>query len=233
MPAALAAAEEAGASGARTIAAIVAGYEIQIRLSMALGPSDHYERGFHPTATCGAFGAAAAVGNVLGLDAAQIESAFGICLSQAAGSMQFLADGAWTKRSHVGHAAMCGLMAATLAAEGFRGPAQAFEGKAGFLASHAPDPDPAKAVAGPRRGLGDHADRGEALSVLPLRPRGDGRHHRPAREARPPARGCAGDRGRPAGDRLEDRRRPARRQAETRKASSTASSPCPSSPRPP
>ena len=148
VPAALAAAEEAGVSGAQTIAAIVAGYEIQIRLSLALGPSDHYERGFHPTATCGAFGAAAAVGNVLGLDAGQIESAFGICLSQAAGSMQFLADGAWTKRSHVGHAAMCGLMAATLAAEGFRGPAQAFEGKAGFLASHAPNPDSAKAVAG-------------------------------------------------------------------------------------
>lgn len=148
VPAALAAAEEAGVSGARAIAAIVAGYEIQIRLSMALGPSDHYERGFHPTATCGAFGAAAAVGNVMGLDAGQIESAFGICLSQAAGSMQFLADGAWTKRSHVGNAAMTGLIAATLAAEGYRGPAQAFEGKAGFLASHAPNPDPAKAVAG-------------------------------------------------------------------------------------
>lgn len=148
VPAALAAAEEAGASGDRTIAAIVAGYEIQIRLSMALGPSDHYERGFHPTATCGAFGAAAAVANIMGLDAGQIESAFGICLSQAAGSMQFLADGAWTKRSHVGNAAMTGLIAATLAAEGYRGPAQAFEGKAGFLASHAPNPDPAKAVAG-------------------------------------------------------------------------------------
>ena len=84
----------------------------------------------------------------MGLDAGQIESAFGICLSQAAGSMQFLADGAWTKRSHVGNAAMTGLIAATLAAEGYRGPAQAFEGKAGFLASHAPNPDPAKAVAG-------------------------------------------------------------------------------------
>ncbi len=148
VPAALAAAEEAGASGDRAIAAIVAGYEIQIRLSLALGPSDHYERGFHPTATCGAFGAAAAVANIMGLNAGQIESAFGICLSQAAGSMQFLADGAWTKRSHVGNAAMTGLIAATLAAEGYRGPAQAFEGKAGFLASHAPNPDPAKAVAG-------------------------------------------------------------------------------------
>jgi len=148
VPAALAAAEEAGASGRQVIAAIVAGYEIQIRLSLALGPSDHYNRGFHPTATCGAFGAAAAVGVIMGLSADQIESAFGICLSQTAGSMQFLHDGAWTKRSHVGHAAMCGLMAATLAAEGYVGPAEAFEGKSGFFNSHAPDPEPAKAIAG-------------------------------------------------------------------------------------
>ena len=148
VPAALAAAEEAGASGAQAIAAIVAGYEVQIRISLALGPADHYRRGFHPTATCGAFGATAAVANIMGLDAGQIESAFGICLSQAAGSMQFLADGAWTKRFHVGNAALCGLIAATLAAEGYRGPAQALEGRAGFLASHAPNPDPAKAAAG-------------------------------------------------------------------------------------
>jgi 2-methylcitrate dehydratase PrpD len=148
MPAALAAAEEANATGAQAIAAIVAGYEVQIRLSLALGPSDHYGRGFHPTATCGAFGAAAAVGNIMDLTADQMESAFGICLSMAAGSMQFLADGAWTKRSHVGHAAMCGLIAATLAAEGYRGPTEAFEGSAGFLVSHAPNPDPAKASAG-------------------------------------------------------------------------------------
>lgn len=147
VPAALAAAEEAGAKGAQVIAAIVAGYEVQIRLSLALGPSDHYARGFHPTATCGAFGAAAASGNIMGLSADQMASAFGICLSQTSGSMQFLSDGAWTKRSHVGHAAMCGLMAATLAGEGFVGPAEAFEGKAGFLISHAPNPDPEKAAA--------------------------------------------------------------------------------------
>ena len=55
------------------------------------------------------------------LDPEQMERAFGIALSQSAGSMQFLADGAWTKRFHVGHAAMCGLMAATFAGEGFKG----------------------------------------------------------------------------------------------------------------
>ena len=146
VPAALAAAEMAGADGEELIPAIIAGYEIQIRLSLALGPTDHYDRGFHPTATCGVFGAAAAAGRLFCLSPEQMERAFGIALSQSAGSMQFLVDGAWTKRFHVGHAAMCGLMAATFAAEGFKGPLDAFEGKAGFFHAYAPDPDPSKAV---------------------------------------------------------------------------------------
>src|SRR5690606_4313304 len=100
------------------LAAAVAGYEIQIRLSLALDPRAHYDQGFHPTATCGAFGAAAAAGRVFGLDAERLAHAFGIVLSMAAGSMQFLVNGAWTKRTHVGHAALCGLMAAVMAREG-------------------------------------------------------------------------------------------------------------------
>lgn len=147
VPAALAAAEMVGASGRDLIAACVAGYEIQIRLALALNPSDHYDRGFHPTATTGVFAAAATAGKLLGLDANGIESAFGIALSQAAGSMQFLHDGAWTKRSHVGQAASNGLMCATLAAEGFQGPAEAFEGKWGFLHAYAPAANAAKSVA--------------------------------------------------------------------------------------
>ena len=148
VPAALAAAEMAGADGEELIPAIIAGYEIQIRLSLALGPTDHYDRGFHPTATCGVFGAAAAAGRLFCLGPEQMARAFGIALSQSAGSMQFLVDGAWTKRFHVGHAAMCGLMAATLADEGFKGPLDAFEGKAGFFHAYAPEPQPEKAVQG-------------------------------------------------------------------------------------
>jgi len=144
VPAALAAAEMAGASGKDLIAACVAGYEVQIRLALALNPSEHYDRGFHPTATCGVFGAAAAAGKLLGLDGAGIQSAFGIALSQAAGSMQFLADGSWTKRSHVGQAASNGLICATMAAEGFKGPDEAFEGNWGFLGAYAPNSDAAK-----------------------------------------------------------------------------------------
>jgi 2-methylcitrate dehydratase PrpD len=152
VPAALAAAQMADANGKQLIAAIVAGYEVQIRLSLALVPKDHYDRGFHPTATCGTFGAAAAAGRALGLDADAIASAFGICGSQAAGSMQFLADGAWNKRFHVGSAAANGVMAATLAAEGYQGAANSIEGKSGFLNAYAPNPQPHLAIAG----LGEH-----------------------------------------------------------------------------
>src|SRR5687767_8251819 len=150
-PAAFAAAEMTGSDGKALIAAIVAGYEVQIRLSLALDPAAHYDRGFHPSATCGAFGAAAAAGRVLGLDSQGHANAFGIVLSMAAGSMQFLANGAWTKRSHVGHAAMCGLIAATLAREGYKGAAEPLEGKWGFLHGYAPASDGRKAIDGLNR----------------------------------------------------------------------------------
>jgi len=117
IPAALAAGEMAGAGGAEVLAAIIAGYEMTCRIALALPAGEHYARGFHPTATCGAFGAAAAAGRVFGLDAAAIASALGIALSQSAGSLQFLANGAWTKRFQVGWAALSGLAAATLAFE--------------------------------------------------------------------------------------------------------------------
>lgn len=147
IPAALAAAEMTGADGRTVLAAIVAGYEVTCRLALALPAGEHYDRGYHPTATCGAFGAAAAAARVFGLPAAAIEDAFGIALSQSAGSLQFLANGAWTKRFQVGWSAMAGLTAATLAREGFRGAAAALEGKHGFLHAYAPSPDPARALA--------------------------------------------------------------------------------------
>lgn len=148
VPAALAAAEMTGAHGRDVIAGVVAGYEVQIRLSLALVPKDHYVRGFHPTSTCGAFGAAAAAARVFGLSAEQTADAFGICLSQAAGTVQFVANGSWTKLFQVGYAAMNGLIAASLAREGFIGAAESIEGKAGFLRTYAPDPVPEIAIEG-------------------------------------------------------------------------------------
>ena len=148
IPAAIAAGEMVGASGADVLAAIVAGYEVTCRVALALPAGEHYARGFHPTATCGAFGAAAAAGRVFGLDEETIASALGITLSQAAGSLQFLANGAWTKRFQVGWAAMNGLAAATMAREGFKGAAEALEGKAGFMRAYAPNPTPERALVG-------------------------------------------------------------------------------------
>src|SRR5690606_20530059 len=129
IPAALAAAEMVGADGKTVLAAIVAGYEVTCRLALSLPGGDHYDRGYLPTATCGAVGAAAAAARVFGLSASQVEDAFGIALSQAAGSLQFLASGAWTKRFQVGWSALNGLTAASLAREGFRGAGEALEGR--------------------------------------------------------------------------------------------------------
>jgi len=148
IPAALAAAEMCGAGGKAVIAGVVAGFETQIRLSLALVPAEHYRRGFHPTPTCGVFGAAAAAAVVMGLDAEQVQDAFGLCGSHAAGSMQFLHDGAWNKPYHTGFAASNGLAAACMAAEGMRGAREAVEGRSGFLHGYAPSPRPELAVAG-------------------------------------------------------------------------------------
>ena len=148
VPAAFAAAELVDASGADLLAAIVVGFEVACRIGMALDPTAHYARGFHPTATAGNFGAAAAAGRLFGLDAKGMESAFGVAASQASGSLQFLENGAWNKRYQVGEAAMKGLMAASLAAQGFHGASQALEGRNGFLKGYTDGADFSRAVAG-------------------------------------------------------------------------------------
>jgi 2-methylcitrate dehydratase PrpD len=122
--------------------AVVAGYETAARIAMAVQPKEHYLLGFHPTATCGVFGAAVTASKLLGLGADQMLSAVGIAGSMAAGSLEFLADGAWTKRLHPGLAAQNGMQAAMLAAEGFRGPSGILEGRDGFLAGYSRHPLP-------------------------------------------------------------------------------------------
>jgi 2-methylcitrate dehydratase PrpD len=146
--AALAAAQITGAATRELVTGIVAGYEVMTRVSRALQPQDHADRGFHLSATTGIFGAAAAAGRILGLDARELEHAFGTALSRAAGSGQFLENGAWTKRFHIGAAAADGLMAAVLAREGFTGAARAIEGPRGFLRLYASEPRVERATAG-------------------------------------------------------------------------------------
>lgn len=148
VPAAFAVGEMVGASGEQVLTAIVAGYEVCCRLGNALDPTSHYARGFHPTATAGTYGAAAAAGKLLGLSEEQLISAFGVSGSQAAGSLQFLVNGAWNKRYQVGAAAMNGVIAATLAKNDFLGATESVEGKHGLLVGYSDDAHPEKATAG-------------------------------------------------------------------------------------
>jgi 2-methylcitrate dehydratase PrpD len=145
-PAAFAACEMANKSGKRLIEGVVLGYDVMIRLGKALGPKEHYGRGFHPTGTCGTFGATAAVAKILGLSETQIVNAFGIAGSQAAGSMEFLAQGAWTKRMHPGWAAHNGIVACLLAKKGFKGPSTIIEGRDGFLHAYSLNADANKVL---------------------------------------------------------------------------------------
>jgi 2-methylcitrate dehydratase PrpD len=148
VPAAFAVGEMVGASGRDVLVAIVAGYEVCCRLGNALDPTSHYARGFHPTATAGTFGATAAAAKLYGLSSEQIISAFGVSGSQAAGSLQFLVNGAWNKRYQVGAAAMNGVIAATLARDDFIGATESIEGIHGLLVGYSDNAHPDQAVAG-------------------------------------------------------------------------------------
>ncbi len=147
-PTSLAMGDLAPLSGKRFITSVVTGYDVMVRLGRALKPLEHYGRGFHPTGTCGAFGAAAAAGHALGLDGNCLSHALGIAGSQTSGSMEFLAQGAWTKRFHPGWAAHSGIWAALLARNGFVGPASILEGRDGFLQAYSGDPDPDSVLPG-------------------------------------------------------------------------------------
>jgi 2-methylcitrate dehydratase PrpD len=127
----LAVAEWQNGIGREMIAAMVAGYDINGRLGSATAPS-HRERGFHTTGTIGTFGATAAVGRMMRLDAEQLASAFGIAGSQAAGLYEFHHDGTLTMIFHAGRAAQNGVEASLLVQDGLSGPATVLEGSKGF-----------------------------------------------------------------------------------------------------
>jgi 2-methylcitrate dehydratase PrpD len=128
---ALAVGEELGASGASVLEAAIAGTEVLCKVGL-VAPGKFHARGFHPTAICSTFGAAAAAGKLYGLEPGQWIDAFGLCGSQSSGIIEYLADGTWTKRLHPGWSAHGGVIATLLAREGFRGPGQVFEGTHGF-----------------------------------------------------------------------------------------------------
>lgn len=131
MPAAIAVAEWKDVSGKKLIEAIIAGYEIAFRVGETVTPSHYYY--FHNTATCGTFGATAAVAKILDLSETQIVEAFGSAGTQAAGLWEFIEDGAMSKQLHPGKAGMNGIISCLLAERGFTGAKAIFEGRRGFF----------------------------------------------------------------------------------------------------
>src|SRR5246500_48715 len=132
VPEVRAACERHNPDGRMALAGIAVGTEVLCRLSLVV-PKAVHKAGFHPTAIFGAMGAAAGVGAALGLDTARIVDALGIAGSMAGGIIEYLAEGAWTKRLHAGWAAQSGLRAALLARSGFVGPRTVFEGVHGLF----------------------------------------------------------------------------------------------------
>jgi 2-methylcitrate dehydratase PrpD len=140
VPAALAIAEHTGASGLDFLAAVVCGYEAMARVGLAVDPAAHMLHGFHPTASCGPFGAAAAAARLLGLNSGGMVSALGLAASFAGGIMEFSRSGGMVKRVHAGHAAENGVKAAALAARGLEGPRRGLDGTFGFCRAFSPSP---------------------------------------------------------------------------------------------
>jgi 2-methylcitrate dehydratase PrpD len=141
-PAALAVGEQVGAGGADVVDAFLLGAEASVRLGMVLGAA-HYNRGFHQTATAGAFGATIAAGRLYGLTRDQMRAALGLCATRASGlKSQF---GTMGKPYNAGLAASNGVECAALARHGFTSADDGIEGQQGFVPTHsdAPDPDAA------------------------------------------------------------------------------------------
>jgi len=141
--AALATAEHVGTSGGDVLAAVVAGYEVTIRVGLSVQPG-HFQRGFQSTGTCDVFGTAAAAGRLLfgGADD-KVLAAIGLAGSYSSGVAQFYYSGASGKRIQAAHAAQSGVAAALLTHAGFAGPVDMIEGTGGFARAYADGFNPA------------------------------------------------------------------------------------------
>jgi 2-methylcitrate dehydratase PrpD len=148
----LAIAQERGFSGRELLTAFVAGAEVMIRIGTATKRTNE-ARGFHAPSSVGPFGAAVTTGKLLRFDDRKMTNALGIAGSLSGGLLEFARSGtgAMVKRLHLGRAAEGGVMAATLAADGYEGPTTVLEGPAGFLKAFCNDSDPAALT----RGLGE------------------------------------------------------------------------------
>ncbi len=140
VPMSLALGEAEGISGGRLVEAIVAGYEVSLRIGTAINPG-HYLRGFHPTGTIAVFGTTAAAAKILDLSPQETVHAFGLAGSLASGINQYEIDGAVSKHLHPGNAARNGILSAMLARDGMTGPSEILEGSLGFFHCFAENPD--------------------------------------------------------------------------------------------
>ncbi len=131
LPGVLALAAQRSLPGSRALAAYVAGLETGARLARA-APGLFHAQGFHPTLTVGVFASTIACTHLLGLDAEGIARAQGFALSMAGGTLQFVEDGAWTKRLHPGWAASAGIACAVMAQHPIPTPRDAYEGRFGL-----------------------------------------------------------------------------------------------------
>ena len=143
--AALAIAERDDCSGEMFLRAIIAGYEVSCRISLAMGRT-HYEF-WHTTATIGTFGAAAASALLLGLSRQQTAHALATSATLAAGLQQAFRSDGMSKPLHSGHAAETGVMAAISAGKGVTGALDVLEGAAGMGAAMSKAADWSKATA--------------------------------------------------------------------------------------
>src|SRR5688572_30500012 len=132
VPAVLAVAERERLNGADALRGIAVGAEVMCRATL-VAPKLTHKAGFHPAAVLGAIGAAAGVATALRFPRKDFVNAAGIVGSMASGIIEYLAEGAWTKRLHPGWAAQSGIRAADLARAGFVGPRTVWEGTHGML----------------------------------------------------------------------------------------------------
>lgn len=135
IPAALSVGEWKNKSGKDLLTAIVAGYEVMLRVGAAVTPN-HYKI-WHTTATTGTFGSAMAAGKLLGLSKEQLDWALGNAGTMSAGLWQFLQNGGMSKFLHAGKAASNGVLAAYMAQQGFTGATRILEGSQGFFVGYA------------------------------------------------------------------------------------------------
>jgi 2-methylcitrate dehydratase PrpD len=153
LPPALALAQQQGLGGKALIAAFVAGCEVMVRIGRATGHTNE-QRGFHAPGNTGPFGGAIAGGHLLGLDAEAMANALGIAGSLACGLLEFAraGRGGMVKRLHLGRASEGGVLAASLAHDGFTAPDTVLEGPFGFLAVFCREWDLSQLT----HGLGEH-----------------------------------------------------------------------------